>query len=281
MNEGESLDLGRIRTGLEDVLAEAERVLAARRGLSPAELGTREKGPGDFVTRVDGELEELFRRRLCEGLCPAGFLGEESGLAGDPRGLLWVVDPIDGTTNFSRHLEPFGFSLALVEGGIPLVGGLSIPGQGWRLSAARGQGLTCRGESLRLAPATLDVRALLGLGVMEPQEYGGWVSQLAAPGCRVRFLGSAVAHLAGCALGRLDLAAQARTRVWDVAAGILAVVEAGGRACRFDGSPLLPFREEELAGEGLGFLAGSGQAVRQALALLHGSDPGDHPPSAR
>ncbi len=235
------------------------------------DLETREKGLADFVTKVDLEMESFFRAGLARILPGSSFLGEESGLEGELGGDLWIVDPLDGTTNFSRGLQPFGFSLALFREGVPLLGILGVPCMGWILSAARGEGAFLGGKPFRLADRPLGPGSLLGLGLLRGKRFPQWADALLGTQGRLRFLGSAVVHLAGAALGRLDLAAQAECHVWDVAGGIPVVEEAGGRILRLDGTPLAPFREEELRGGYLSYLAGPPTALSQALEALQAS----------
>ena len=259
---------------VEDLGARASRILEDRTRIPLEELGTHEKALADFVTKVDLEMETFFRKEL-QGLLPgSSFLGEESGLEGALEGDLWVVDPLDGTTNFSRGLQPFGFSLALVREGKPVLGVLGVPCMRWILGAARGEGAFFGGKPFRLEDRPLGPGSLLGLGLLREKRFPMWADALLATKGRIRFLGSAVVHLAAAALGRLDLAAQAECHAWDVAGGIPVVEEAGGRILRLNGTSLAPFTSEELHGAPLSYLAGPPSALSQALqALQTGNGP--------
>jgi len=253
-----------------EALAEKATALLEEKALQPLEdLGTREKGPADFVTQVDLEMEAFFREKLLSLLPGSSFLGEESGLEGNLEGPVWVVDPLDGTTNFSRGLKPFAFSVGLLQAGRPSLGVLGVPCMGWILSAARGEGAFFQGKPLRLEDRDLGPGSLLGLGLLREERFPQWADALLGTKGRLRFLGSAVTHLAAVALGRLDLAVQAECHAWDVAGGIPVLEEAGGRIVRLDGSPLESFTSGEMKGGPLSYLAGAPSALRQAMEVLH------------
>ncbi len=233
------------------------------------DLKTWEKGEADYVTAVDEEMEVFFKKRLQEILPGSSFLGEEGGLRGDLNGNVWVVDPLDGTTNFSRGLKPFAFSVALMEERKPVLGVTGVPPYRWLLSGAKGIGARLNSKPVEpLSDKELDVRAVVCVGIIKKEEIRAWVEKIAGSRAKLRFLGSAVTHLASVILGRIELAVQERAHIWDIAASLPILEEVGGRMVRLDGSPIEPFNEREMNGEKLSFLAGSGKAVISALKLL-------------
>jgi len=274
-------------TRLESVLAEAVAAAGEAADLLRLAAGTprealqvREKHPADYVTEVDCRLEDHFRRTLLPLVPGSAFLGEEGGLDGDPEGLLWVVDPLDGTTNFTRGLQPFGFSVALLEARVPILGLLGLPCEGVLLAAARGLGAWHQGCRLSLRARPLGSHTVAGTGRLRSAGVPGWFAPLAATGARLRFLGSTAAHLAGLALGRFDLVLQGFGRIWDVAGGLVVVEEAGGRMARLDGSALAPFGDEELAGAHCTFAAGPPRLLEEAMSLFQGLACGKSAPPA-
>ena len=118
--------------------ASAAGELVARAHAGPGTLTAEVKSPGDYVTEVDRSAEQAAIRVLREGAPDIAILAEESG--GTPTQRMWVIDPVDGTTNFVRGFPVVGVSVALVEDGRPVVGAVVAPLLGESWSAAEGQG---------------------------------------------------------------------------------------------------------------------------------------------
>ncbi|MCK6452136.1 MAG: inositol monophosphatase [Alphaproteobacteria bacterium] len=200
----------------------------------PARLRVQAKGRRDYVTAADMEVERLIRERLAGEFPGDGFLGEEGGGAAAPR--LWVVDPIDGTTNFSRGLAGFAVSIAFCQDGRPEIGVIAEPAAGAMFTASRGEGAFRNGVRIRTS-GTRDLdRCLVDFGYTERRGAAdnlALVRRLLDAGCDIRQGGSAALGLAHVAAGELDGYCELHINSWDVLAGLLLVEESGGRISDF------------------------------------------------
>jgi myo-inositol-1(or 4)-monophosphatase len=220
----------------------------------------RFKGTVDLVTEADKGAEALIAARLRAAFPDHRLLGEEGarGAANDsdapavPYG--WLVDPLDGTTNYAHGLPHFAVSIALEHAGAPLVGVVYDPIRDELFAAARGQGATRNGEAIRVSTTDRLVRALLATGF----SYDLAERDLQAAAWRVflprvqaiRQTGSAALNLCYVAAGRLDGYWERPIQPWDVAAGGLIVAEAGGRVSDFADGPFRPYGAEVVASNG-------------------------------
>jgi myo-inositol-1(or 4)-monophosphatase len=222
------------------VLVGGEVVLAGR-GTGQAEA----KGlPGDWVTGVDVASEAAVRSFL-QGETPGiPVLGEESGGALD--GLRWIVDPLDGTTNFLHRFPAVGVSVALVEDDVPVAGAIHAPFLGDTWHAARGGGAIWHpggtgSEPCRVADRPPE-RAVVGTGFpfRRKDRLARYLPVMTAALERFEDLrrpGAACLDLAWAACGVFDGFFELSLATWDVAAGGLLVEEAGGRVTDWDGEP--------------------------------------------
>lgn len=201
------------------------------------------KGDRDYATRVDLQIEAHVKAALADADPGIPFLGEETGGSLD-RGLLWVLDPIDGTTNFIKGSPLCGISLALLEHGQPVFGIVDLPLLDERYLARAGAGAYLNGMRLHAADiARLNdaVVAIADFAVADDRDWENPVHiavlrQIAPRALGVRTHGSAALDLAWTAAGRLGASIMLSNRAWDVSAGILLVREAGGLAYDLDGS---------------------------------------------
>ncbi|MCE7875954.1 MAG: inositol monophosphatase [Betaproteobacteria bacterium PRO3] len=199
-------------------------------------LDIRRKGPQDVVTAADVAVERMLVTALRSRFPGDGILGEEEGGGARPGAPCWVVDPIDGTSNYARALPHWCVSIALVIDGRTEVGVIHEPAADALYAARRGAGATRDGLPLRigrtddLASAIVDV----GYSARTPAgAYGALVSDLLQRGVGVLNCGSAALGLARVADGRLDGYAERHLYAWDALAGLLLVEEAGGRTRPF------------------------------------------------
>ncbi|SHH34119.1 myo-inositol-1(or 4)-monophosphatase [Marivita hallyeonensis] len=230
-------------------------------------LSITEKTVGDFVSEADHEAEETIATYLNQSFPGYGWLGEESGeRLSQADGLRWIVDPLDGTTNFLKGLPHWAVSIALYRGDDPLCAVIHDPIKAETFSAERGCGAYLNGQPIHVAPSAPLPTMLLATGVPS----GGRITYL--PHCLsdldalmpqtagIRRWGAAALDLAYVAAGRLDAYWERNLGPWDIAAGALIVEEAGGQML-----PLWPDRTLLQSGS---FLAGHPDTVAGILLSL-------------
>ena len=230
-----------------------------------AVLERADKGPWDVVTEADKAAEALIIGVIRERFPAHDVLAEESGRCGSSGRMLWLIDPLDGTLNFSRGLANWAVSVALAEDGEVYYGAVFDPIHDEFFYAERGAGATLNGVPLRTSGiADLD-QVVISLssahGDMEEITRRN-AERLWSRVMRLRMMGSLANALAAIAAGRLDAAIEVRGGPWDHAAGGLLVREAGGYTTAFDGQPLLAEATTVLA-------AATPALHRELFALLH------------
>ncbi len=219
-------DLKRRLDVVEATLAEAGQAALIRFRARDYEVSA--KGRQDLVSDVDRETETALRKALARVFPDTGFYGEESGGAvGD---LTWVVDPIDGTSNFVRGLPHWCLWVGLLLRGRPVLGVIRDPSLGESFTGIAGVGAWLNGMPIKVAPARPMSEACLGLGFnlkSDRARHAALVGALLERDCLYRFSGSGALGLAWAAAGRTDGFWKERIMPWDVAAG-LAIAEAAG-----------------------------------------------------
>jgi myo-inositol-1(or 4)-monophosphatase len=241
--------------------------LALRLLADPASLDVQLKGPQDFVTAADRAVERLIAERLAAAFPEDAFLGEEFGsTAKRPEAaVLWVVDPIDGTSNFARARAEWVISIGLVHDGRPEIGVIYHPPADELFAARRGRGAHRNGVPIRASRRTLLSEATVGFDTSSRTPAAQHVAQVQAMlerGGEYRRNGSAALSLAHVADGRLDGFVELQLNAWDVVAGMVLVSEAGGWTNDFlsgdgliEGNPMIAtaagIRDELLALTGL------------------------------
>ncbi len=200
-------------------------------------------GHANFVTDYDRKVQERLRRGLREILPDAHFIGEEGTTQEfSPRGKFFIVDPIDGTTNFIKDFHASTISVALVVDGAAEFGAIYNPYLDEMFTAVRGQGAICNGRRIHVSSEPLEN----GLVLFGTSPYNEELSErsfkLAYAYFRkaidVRRTGSAALDLCFVAAGRAELFFELSLSPWDYAAGALIVEEAGGIVTDIDGHAL-------------------------------------------
>ena len=218
-----------------------------------------EKSPGHPVCEIDLEVDALIAARLSAIDPQAGWLSEETADSAErlTRSRVWVVDPIDGTRDYLRGRTGWCVSIALVEGGRPLIGVLDAPGRGERWLARAGAGATCNGRALACSQRT----ELAGARV--PAETLPKAEADLMPVPRPNSIALRVAMVAD---GQVDLCASIRWgHEWDIAAAALIAAEAGATVSNALGEPL---RYNSTKGEAFGILAAAPGIHAAAVARL-------------
>jgi myo-inositol-1(or 4)-monophosphatase len=239
-------------------LGDRTRLLAAERAVDQGSALLRQgrshvgtliaKGDRDFATSVDLQVEDTIKAALRDLTPDVPFLGEEHLGAPLGSGPVWVLDPIDGTVNFSRGSPLCGISLALLQDGRPRLAFVDLPFLSERYVAIEGAGAFLNGRPIRCAPVTSLPEAVVGLsdfsvGHDAPTEnplHLALVARLARTALRVRLHGSEAVDLAWMACGRLGATIMLSNLPWDVSGGVLLVREAGGVVVDLDGTPHTP-----------------------------------------
>jgi myo-inositol-1(or 4)-monophosphatase len=199
-----------------------------------------EKRPGDLVTDADRASEALIVRRIRAAFPSAAILGEESGTHAGTGSERFIVDPLDGTTNYAHRYPVFCVSIAYERDGRIEAGVTYAPMLDELFAARRGGGSTRNGTPVGVSAVAAVSGALVCTG-FNPAGYarnGRYFAHLSGRAQGVRRDGSAALDLAYVAAGRFDAFWEWDLKAWDVAAGALLIEEAGGRAGAIDGAPL-------------------------------------------
>lgn len=198
------------------------------------QLQVSTKGPADFVTRADRAAEEMIREELMHARPSYGFFGEEgTKIEGEDPTRRWIVDPLDGTTNFLHGLPHWAVSIALEHKGQPVAGVIYDPVKDEMFYAEKGGGTWMNEARMRVSARhrMIDSVFATGLPFAGRGDLPDTLQDLARvlPACAgVRRFGSAALDLAYVAAGRYDGYWERRLNIWDIAAGVIIVKEAGG-----------------------------------------------------
>ena len=238
--------LARYRAGL-DIVREAGALALDyynRRGSLPIER----KGLQDFVSEADKKTEDLIVERLARLFPDDSVLGEEGGLR-QKGPLLWVIDPIDGTSNFLRGIPHWCVSIGMIAEGRAVLGFLFNPVGNETFSASAGGGAFLYGAPIRVSDVASLAQSSMGMGYAHRLPLAPYLSEMESAlrsGIDCRTLGSGALDIGYVAAGRLDAAYYGHINLWDVAGGLAILAEAGGLANDFmagdaarDGNELL------------------------------------------
>jgi myo-inositol-1(or 4)-monophosphatase len=194
------------------------------------------KGPANYVTKSDQRAESILQGELTKARPAYGFVMEEGGaVAGRDGEHRWLIDPIDGTTNFIHGIPHFAISIALERSGTVIAGVIYNPLSNDLFTSERGRGAYLNDRRLRVAARRSLSEAVVACGIPhlgrgDQARFGRELARLQPKVAGVRRFGSAALDLAWVAAGRFDGYWERGLEAWDIAAGILMVREAGGRA---------------------------------------------------
>ena len=232
-------DYAPFRVVAERAATAAGRLLLDHQG----RVAAREKQPGDLVTEADSASQRLIAAALLAEFPDHTILAEEDGLVADPANpWRWIVDPLDGTINFAHGFPFWSVSIALENAGELVVGVVHNPVLGQTFAAARGAGATCDGRPIHVSGADSLRSSLISTGfptafAADSPRQLALLDRLATGTHSIRRTGSAALNLAHVAAGHFEVFYGTSIHPWDVAAGVVLVVEAGGRVSGLGGGP--------------------------------------------
>jgi myo-inositol-1(or 4)-monophosphatase len=232
------------QSALLKVMSDAAR--KAARGLNRdfgelAELQVAKKAPADFVSAADLKAEQVLFEALTKARPGYGFLGEERGMIeGTDKTHTWIVDPLDGTTNFLHAIPHFAINIALQRDGAVVAAVTYNPVTNELFWAEKGKGCYVNDRRLRVAARQRLDEAVLATGIPflghgQHAKFLKELHQISQRVAGVRRFGSAALDLAWVAAGRFDGYWERDLKPWDLAAGVLLVTEAGGKVTDADG----------------------------------------------
>ncbi|HEY0330651.1 MAG TPA: inositol monophosphatase family protein [Rhodopseudomonas sp.] len=237
-----------LHSALMNVMVKAARRAgrSLKRDLGEVEnLQVSMKGPANFVTLADKRAEEMLYSDLTKARPGYGFLGEEGGIReGTDKSHTWIVDPLDGTTNFLHGIPQFAISIALQRDDQIIAGLIYNPANDELYMAERGGGAFLNDQRLRVAGRRQLNECVIACGLphigrgdfpLALKEMGALQPKVAG----FRRFGAASLDMAAVAAGRFDGYWERNLSAWDIAAGIVMVKEAGGTVGEIDGGDLL------------------------------------------
>lgn len=237
-----TLDYGMIMNGLKAATDKAGDIV--RDGASRTRK-VMHKGRIDLVTETDLAVESMLKEELAALLPGSDFLAEETAKDTEPGELTWIIDPLDGTTNFVHGLPFVANSIALWQRDRVVLGAVNLPIMGELFTAVEGQGAFLNDEPISVSGEGVMERCLLATGF--PYDIDAHLDAILAHLKRllplaqgIRRPGAAALDLAFVACGRYDGFYESALNPWDTAAGLLLVREAGGRVSEVDAA--VPYR---------------------------------------
>ncbi len=217
----------------------------------------RYKGEIDLVTEADVAAEKVILDMFAKSCPDIAILSEESHAAYEsiPDAPLWIIDPLDGTTNFAHGFPWFAVSIAYAEKGQSLAGVIYAPMLDELFCACKGGGAWLNGKKITVSAASQMTRSLLATGFpydvrQNSRSVMAALEKVLTCSQGIRRAGAAALDLASVACGRLDGFWEVKLKPWDTAAGLLLVQEAGGEVSDFQGGPYSPFLPEITASNG-------------------------------
>lgn len=221
------------------------------------QLQVSRKGPGDFVSVADTKAERIILRELQKARPDFGFLLEEKGeIRGSDETRRWIVDPLDGTTNFLHGVPHFAVSIGLEENGQIIAGVIYQPVTDEMFWAERGRGAYVNSQRLRVSGRRDMSLCLVATGIPHQGREGdgfftGELNAIMPQVAGVRRFGAATLDLAYVAAGRYDAFWESGLSPWDIAAGVILIQEAGGMITEFNGRAEMLKTGQVLASNGL------------------------------
>ncbi len=226
-----------LQTRLDAALDIAQRAgeLAMEMRPPPGASHATLKGPQDWVTEADGAVERFLSDELAVAFPADGFQGEETGIT-RTGALRWIADPIDGTSNYARGAARFCVSLGCMEGNTPLIGVVAAPALRETVWAWQGGGAWLNGDAIHAAETKRVDQAIMEVGWSRRRpnaDYLDLCNRFLSDGASLRHGGSGALGLVDVAVGRQDGYVELHINLWDVAAALVILREAGAKISDF------------------------------------------------
>lgn len=263
------LSLTDARDFAEDLARRAAQVTGELMG----KIGFERKSDDSPVTEADRRIQRMIQSAIIEKFPGHGFLGEET-LDGDDQhdatgtsDYCWVVDPLDGTRNFTHSFPLYATAIALMHHDRPVVGVIHEHVSGWHCSAIAGSGVLCNGAPAQIARDSVSSDTLIAVPSGRDQPIlpvmKTWLD------CHVlRNVGSTAMHMAYLAAGAVDAVLCYECKLWDVAAGVLMISETGAVCTNLKGAPLSLPHPNNYNGEDFPFFAATPEAFHTLFSQL-------------
>lgn len=236
--------------------------------LSQDDIKYQMKNTHDILAEGDLKSEKLIINRIKQTFPDHSILSEEEGEENHGKEYLWVIDPIDGTINFSRKIEEYAISIALCHNGDVELGVIYQPATNKLYVAEKGQGAYVNDRKIIVSEEQAAINALVATDnsskIDARIETFRILSKICTEVRHIRIFGSGALHLARIAEGKLDFYYKARFNFWDYAAGIVLVQEAGGKITDFEG--------KAISGESKNIIASNGNIHTTAVNLITSKD---------
>jgi myo-inositol-1(or 4)-monophosphatase len=215
----------------------------------------KEGAATNLVTNVDRDTEEFIKRQIRKSFPQDSILAEESPIENENAARRWIIDPLDGTTNFAHGLPIFSISIAVEAEGRVICGGVYNPAMQEFFFARKGKGARFNGKAISVSRVKQLSQSLLVTGFpydihTHPERSLPYFEALIRRAQGVRRLGSAAIDLCYVAMGRFDGFFEVYLNPWDTAAGMLILLEAGGSITNFEGDPYSIYQRELAATNG-------------------------------
>ena len=228
---------------------------------------------GSLVTDADLTIQDALGCEIARMFPGDGLVGEERPIGGSRAAgrYIWILDPIDGISNFARGMPGFAVSVGVLRDGLPFAGAVYDPVSRWLFAGCAGRGAWLNDRPLRVRPAEplagtsfFAIRTPCETGV--PEYVGGWMRRH-----RLRRFGSTALHLCYIATGGLDFVHDDRASLWDIAGAAPILLEAGGMLTTDVGAPLFPVTGAQAAGAPISLVAGHVRAHADAVRDICGA----------
>jgi len=260
------VDAGELLELAVDLATKAGQLLLDGAPERAADVHTKSSGT-DMVTAVDKASERLIVGTLADVRPDDGVLGEEGSRREGTSGVRWIIDPLDGTTNYLYGYPTFAVSIGVEVDGVVVAGAVKDPSRGELFTAHLGAGARCNGQPISVSGKDDLATALIGTGFeYDPQRRGieaSWLPTIITKVRDIRRGGAASLDLCWVACGRLDGYYETGLSPWDMAAGDLIAREAGAETSDFSGGPL---RADEALAANPGIAAGLRELLAKAGA---------------